>query len=395
MQRYKFAASLAGFIAASSTWAFAQTLPNVYEDDGEQPDEAVIEPEGNGPATTFTNQSGGEARFYGQLSPTFQSFNDGDTTTTGSVDNGNWNSRVGVMITQPLSDSTLRFRFETGLGLRSSAAVSQTFEPDWIDWQRTSLRWFEVAWDTNYGTISAGQGSTASDGTATQDVSNTFVAGAVDESDGFGAFLFRDGDGNLTDISVGSIFNSFDGVRLFRLRYDTPRFNGVMLSTSYGQNVLVSNNNTDFYDVAIRWAGDLGDFAVQAAAGYGWANNPDADNQQRMSGSVTAFHNPTGLNVSLSSGSQIDGPEYIYVKPGWQTDFFAAGRTAMSIDYYYGWDFVSDGARSQALGVSAVQSFDALSLDVHVGWRRFSYSDDLGGRYEDADGLLAGARWFF
>ena len=118
------------------------------------------------PAMTFTNQSGGVTTFYGQLNLTYQSYDDGEQTTDGIVDNGNWNTRLGFTVTQPVGSSTLRARFETGLGLRNSALVSQDFTPEWIDWQRTALRWFEVALDTPYGTVSAGQGSTASNGTA-------------------------------------------------------------------------------------------------------------------------------------------------------------------------------------------------------------------------------------
>ncbi len=386
---------LAVLLTTGATVASAQTVPETSYGNLDEPSAEVIEAEATQTATTFTNQTGGEAQFYGQFSPTFQSFNDSKDYTTGIVDNGNWNTRLGVRITQPFDGGTLRFRVESSLGLRSSAAVSQGFDPDWLNWQRTSLRWFEAALDTDYGTISVGQGSSATDGTATLDVSETFVAGSVDESDGFGSFRLRDGNGRLTGIAIGDIFDSFDGARLMRVRYDTPRLNGFMVSTSYGQNVLVSGIDTDFYDVALRWSGDLGDVAVEAAAGYGWANDPNGENLRRVSGSVTAFHDPTGLNLSVSSGSQIDGPAYVYVKPGWKTQVFAAGDTAMSVDYYYGTDFLTSGATSEAVGISAVQSFDAYSIDVHAGWRRFMYSDDLPGSYEDADGLLVGARWYF
>ncbi|MBK5927533.1 hypothetical protein [Rhodobaculum claviforme] len=150
--------------------------------------EEVIESKAYTPRMTFTNASGGEVVFYGQFNPAFQSFDDGVGTTSGLVDNGNWNSRLG-------------FRFETGLGLRSSARISQEARrPDWINWQRTSLRWVEVAWDTRHGSLSAGQGSTASDGTASLDDSFTFHAGAAVSSDGFSSFRFRDSTGALTDI---------------------------------------------------------------------------------------------------------------------------------------------------------------------------------------------------
>jgi hypothetical protein len=354
-----------------------------------------IESEAYGSATTFTNQSGGEVNFYGQLNLAYQSFNDGDETTSGIVDNGNWNTRLGFTITQPLENSTIRYRFETGLGLRNSAAISQEFEPDWIDWQRTSLRWFEAAFDTEYGTLSLGQGSTASDGTAGLDDSFTFHAGATDSSDGFGSFRFRDGNGDLTDVTVGQVNNSFDGARRFRIRYDTPVYEGVMLSTSYGQNILTSGDDTDYYDVAIRWTGDLGDFSVRSAVGYQWLDDPKGENTRRLAGSVSVVHAPTGLNFAFSAGEQIDGANYIWTRLGWQTNYFAMGRTNLSVDYYNGNDFLSDGAKTENYGIYAVQTIDAASVDVYAGWRRFTYSDQLGGSYQDAEGILVGARFFF
>jgi hypothetical protein len=354
-----------------------------------------IEGEAYQSATTFTNQSGGEVNFYGQLNLAYQSFDDGEETTSGIVDNGNWNTRLGFTITQPLDSSTVRYRFETGLGLRNSAMISQEFEPDWIDWQRTSLRWFEVAFDTEYGTLSLGQGSTASDGTAGLDDSFTFHAGATDSSDGFGSFRFRDGNGDLTDVTVGQVNNSFDGARRFRIRYDTPVYEGVMFSTSYGQNILTSGDDTDYYDVALRWTGDVGDFAVRSAVGYQWLDDPNGENTRRLAGSVSVVHAPTGLNFAFSAGEQIDGANYIWTRLGWQTEYFAMGRTSLSVDYYKGNDFLSDGAKTENYGIYAVQTIDAASADIYAGWRRFTYSDQLGGSYQDAEGILVGARFFF
>ncbi|MBK5928616.1 porin [Rhodobaculum claviforme] len=385
---------LACALALGAAGASAQSIGG--QPDHEIESSAIVEPQVHAPRLTFTNTSGGEVTFYGQFNPAFQSFDDGVSTTSGLVDNGNWNSRLGFRITQPLNETTLRLRFETGLGLRSSAAISQEARrPDWVDWQRTSLRWFEAALDTRYGTVSVGQGSTASDGAAGLDDSFTFHAGAADSSDGFSSFRFRDEAGALTDITVGAVNETFDGARRFRIRYDTPSIGGVVLSTSYGRNVLVGSDKRHFYDVALRWSGDLGDFAVQTAASYGLDDDPRGDNQRRAAGSMTVFHIPTGLNLTLSASSRMNGPEHQYVRAGWRRDFFDVGTTSLSVDYYRGRNFVSDGARTENYGLYAVQSFDAVSLDAYIGWRRFTYSDRSGVSYRNADGVLIGARWFF
>jgi hypothetical protein len=368
----------------------AQTLLDA-DDAGE---ETITLPEDDVPFV-FRSASGAEVTFYGQFNPTWQSFDDGEETTGGVVDNGNWNSRVGFRIVQPLDNVTLRWRFETGLGLRNSGLVSQTEEPQWIDWQRTSLRWFEVAGDADWGTLSLGQGSTAADGAAGLDSSFTFVVSPTDATDGFGSWRFRDADGNLTGVTVGAVNSSFNVARLFRARYDTPEVSGFVLSTSYGINVLNENDDADYADVAARWSGQVGAVSVQTALGYGWTFNEGADDQERVLGSMTAYHDPTGLNLTVAAGSRIDGPQYGYIKGGWRADFIPQGKTSLFVDYYRGTDFLSDGSETETWGLGGVQSFDDLSLDVYAAVQRFAYSDRSGVRYQDATGLLMGARWFF
>jgi hypothetical protein len=294
-----------------------------------------------------------------------------------------------------MGENTLRWRFETGLTIRNSSLVSQTQTPDWGDWERTLLRWFEVAIDTDYGTVSLGQGATAANGTAGLDDSFTFIAGAADSTDGFASFRFRDSAGDLTNVSVGQVNSSLDPSRRFRLRYDTPVFSGVMLSASYGQNVLVTADENDYYEVAARWTGDLGELAVRSAVGYLWIDDPNGDKTERLSGSFSLVHERTGLNFALSAGTEDQGPNYYWARAGWQTDDWGPGTTSLSIDYYNGSDFLSDGAKTENWGLYAVQDIDALSMNLYAGWRQFTYSDQSGTDYQDASGVLVGARWSF
>jgi hypothetical protein len=387
--------SLACLVVLGASAANAQDLTYGDFDYDAVIEELPIVSETIGPRLTFTNPGGGVVTFYGQLNLAYQSFDDGRETTSNIVDNGNWNSRLGFTISQPLGDNTLRWRFESGLTLRNSARVDQTQTPDWDEWERTLLRWFEVAIDTDYGTVSVGQGATAANGTAGLDDSFTFIAGAADSTDGFASFRFRDGAGDLTNVSVGQVNSSLDPSRRFRLRYDTPVFNGVMLSASYGQNVLVTADENDYYEVAARWTGDLGEVAVRSAIGYLWIDDPNGDTTERLSGSFALVHERTGLNFALSAGTEDGGPSYYWVRAGWQTDAWAAGTTSLSIDYYDGSDFLSDGAKTENWGLYAVQDIDALSLNIYAGWRQFTYNDRSATNYQDASGILFGARWYF
>jgi hypothetical protein len=168
-----------------------------------------------------------------------------------------------------------------------------------------------------------------------------------------------------------------------------------MLSTSYGMNILVEEDNTDYYDVAARWTGELGDFAVRAAIGYQWLDNPDGKDTERLAGSGTIVHTPTGLNLAVSAGQQIDGASYVWGRAGWRNDVFSLGATSLSVDYYNGWDFLTDGAETVNYGVYGVQTIDALSIDIYGGVRKFTYDDDQGVNYQDAYGVLTGVRFFF
>lgn len=394
MRKRLLNASISGLLAMGATAAGAQGIGETDFDYDDLVESLPIESEVYGPATTFTNPNGGEVNFYGQLNLTFQSFDDGEETTSDIVDNGNWNSRLGFTITQPVGENTLRLRFESGLTLRNSSLVSQDRTPAWDEWERTLLRWFEVALDTNYGTISLGQGATASNGTAGLDDSFTFIAGATDSSDGFASFRFRDDAGDLTDVSIGQVNSALDSSRRFRLRYDTPIYNGFMVSASYGQNVLVSADDNDYYDLAIRWTGEVGDVSIRSAFGYQGIDNPDGGLTERLAGSFALVHEPTRLNFALSAGNEFDGPNYYWVRAGWQTDGLAVGTTSLSIDYYDGSDFLTDGSKTRNYGLYAVQDFDDLSLNLYAGWRRFSYSDRTGVSYEEADGVLIGARLY-
>jgi hypothetical protein len=390
-----FCCSLASLLAVGAPATQAQETPVFGSDYDALVEELPVESEVLGPRLTFTNARGGVATFYGQVNLTYQSLDDGQETTSNIVDNGNWNSRLGFTISQPINENTLRWRFETGLTLRNSALVSQNETPDWGDWQRTLLRWFEVAYDSNIGTFSLGQGATAANGTAGLDDSFTFIAGATDSSDGFASFRFRNDAGDLTNVTVGQVNSALDASRRFRLRYDTPVFSGVMLSASYGQNVLVTADENDYYEVAVRWTGDLGELAVRSALGYQWIDNPNGNLTRRLAGSFTLVHEPTGLNFALSAGNQYNGPSYYWMRAGWQTDGLSVGTTSLSIDYYNGTDFLSDGSKTENWGIYAVQDIDSLSLNLYAGWRTFTYSDTLGSGYQDATGVLAGVRWSF
>ena len=175
-------------VAVSATSGWSQAVLDI-DDVGE---ETITLPEDDVPFV-FRSATGSEVTFYGQFNPTWQSFDDGEETNGGVVDNGNWNTRVGFRIVQPMDSVTLRWRFETGLGLRNSAArvadggaamdrLAAHLAALVRGGDRCRLRHLSPS-------ARAARRRTARRGSTS---SFTFVVSPTDASDGFGSWQFRD-----------------------------------------------------------------------------------------------------------------------------------------------------------------------------------------------------------
>ena len=164
---------------------------------------------------TFSTPSGRSTlTWYGQFNPAIVSFDDGGSTKTTFTDNASSNSRIGFDMDIDYPDQgTLRLKFETALGFRQSSGISQTSTPPEWRYGRANLRKLEAIWTADYGVISVGQGSMASDGTAGSDLSGSGLTNTVAVSDPAGGFFFRQSDGTLSDIAISDVFSDLDGAR--------------------------------------------------------------------------------------------------------------------------------------------------------------------------------------
>ncbi|WP_161555922.1 porin family protein [Mangrovicoccus ximenensis] len=361
-------------------------------------------------AQTFTSEGGSTVTFYGQIDPTLQSVDDGDDTDTDTklVDNAASNSRLGFRIDIPTQESDkITLWFETALGFAQSGALTQDGDFDGIDWTRRSLRHVEAIYDSKrFGTFSAGQGSMATDGIAETDFSGTGLAGHAAMGDLAGSYRFRDKDGTLSDVSIGQVFNDFDGARRMRVRYDTPDLLAaenakLTLAAAYGQEVLQDDNHNDYYDASIRYT--VENDALQFSAGLGYAAvEDDNDVSETAMTSASIWHKASGLTASVSYGGGLDNDNdatFAYGKLGYRTtSFFRKGYTAFSIDYGHGEDFVVDGDESDAIGVQATRDFGGIgpneqyNLAAYVGYRTHAYDAHDGSDYHDLQAFTAGLR---
>lgn len=351
---------------------------------------------------TYTNDNGGTVKWYGQVNPTLQYYDDGAEDFTRLLDNSASNSRLGLTITQPFGENTLKFNFETALSLRASDGVNQNDQGDITDWQRTDIRKVDLSYETaRYGTFSIGQGSMAADGVTGIDLSGTGLGASVAVADSAGGYFFRDTTGALTGIEIADAFATFDGSRRGRIRYDSPSYNGFTVSTSYGEDILTEDADTTQYDLALNYANDsLGDFVFEGGLAVNWTERGGSADRQDIIASAGALHKPTGLSVAVATGSRdtegtnVDG-SYGYIKLGYTTDVIAAGSTSVSLDYYDGSDMITAGDSAESIGIAAVQKFDDYNLEAYVAYRQYSYDDSSATSYQDGDAVLLGARWKF
>lgn len=336
----------------------------------------------------------GKFDFYGQLSPSVLSFDDGADTYTDLADNANSNSRAGITYDLETGAGLMKFRFETALGFAQSSAYSQTSDPDWWTWDESKIRKLEVSFKNEFGTFWAGQGSMATDGAAEADLSGTDVIGYSSYSDVAGGYDFALGGGGLSGVSVSDVFKNLDGGRRLRVRYDTPTWSGFSLAAAYGQEAF-SGPYTTYYDVALRYAGTQGDIKLSAALGYGWSRPPGGSTSGQLMGSVSALHEPTGVNLTVAAGDAESGGSYGYLKLGWIGDLVRFGPTAFAVEYYGSDGFGANNGTGSSWGLMAVQTFEKISLDVYAGYRAYDYDDDTATDFADASSFMAGARWKF
>lgn len=330
--------------------------------------------------------------FYGQLNLGVISVDNGASSNTTFTDNDNSNSRIGVIYKQGLSNGgEFRLHFESALGFTGSGSINGADDGFEIEYRRAELRKFEAIYETaNIGTFSFGQGGTATDGTAEADFSGTSVIAYSGITDLAGNQEFQLTGGGGSGVSVGNAFSSFDGARRFRVRYDTPTYNGFALALSAGEEVLSSGNDDEFYDIALVYNQDYGDIKVAARGGL---SIRDSD-EELLLGSLAVLHEPTGLNIAAATGRQQEGDDsYYYVKAGVKQDWFAIGETRLSVDYYSGENFVVTGSDSTTVGLAIVQKVDRFNLEVYATYRTYEF--DGGAAVFDQDVTFVGARWKF
>jgi hypothetical protein len=293
---------------------------------------------------------------------------------------------------------------------------------------RDSTVWMRHA---QLGMIKIGHGSTATDNLVLIDLGGMSSAGTPDTALYVGGFILRGTNGNLGTTSQNwqnaiRGHESWDTNRRDHIMYETPTFAGFSVQTAFAED--------NYWDVALRYAGEFAGFRLAFGIGYqedtkfnapvqfGAPSGASADlcttncdiKSTEVKGSGSILHVPTGLFVTVAAGHrELEGTgsfvnphdlDMWYLAGGVRKNFFGFGDTVLFGEYQE-----SKGALSQATFLSSAianpgdskvtnwglginQYVDAAAMEVFVTYKHFELDAQNYIPISDLDVVVAGMR---
>jgi len=269
-------------------------------------------------------------------------------------------------------------------------------------WFLDSKRW---------GRLALGQTSRVSDTAPESDLSEAALAAYAGVQDLGGAFFLRLKSGALSGITLGDVYNHFNGDTANVVRYDTPEIAGFVLAASYGED--------DVWDVGTRYEGSFNGIKLVGAIAYtqstdenGLDGSGDVANKTLV-GSFAVLHEPSGLNALIAAGNRsyddpvvdLDGvlrtpkdSSYVYTKLGWIAKLNGLGPTAFYGEYGRFRDYITAtdtftladagviapapgeriaGNIAEVWGFGVVQHIEAAEMQIYLGYRHHDFSFDV------------------
>ncbi len=366
---------------------------------------------------------------YGHVNRALLYWDDGTADDVYSVENDSSPTRLGVKGSgKALPGLTMGYQIELGLERSASDRVSNVGERGGDDGDRnaeTDLRLLHVYMKGGWGKVTLGHTSQPSAGITEVDLSGTKVvatARGIRWNNNFETVINNATTGTTWG-NQSAIRGHMGGSRFDIIRYDTPKIAGFVASVAWGED--------DLFDVALRWAGALGDFKAAAGISYraqngnqnatdGYTNNTSGGTSTEaqgnggvgtkiVAGSLGVLHSPTGLNVHFAAGqTQHDTNDptgattwndttFWYIKAGIKQNFFGIGPTALYGEYQQTNDAASGTAATAAngdihlggagnyvadeqlsyWGLGVVQHLPGAAAEIYLGYRSYSTSETM------------------
>jgi hypothetical protein len=278
----------------------------------------------------------------------------------------------------------------------------------------------------DFGKVSVGRQAHAAKSAAMfTDLSGTQIIDNYTFLAGFPQFRLRTAGGALSPLTWGQLGFCYtqgsplggdcNGIVMNGVRYDTPTFAGFSASASWGED--------DFWEIGLRYAGQIAGFKLAFGAGYTESTSEMTsafvDVQTGKDSSFFqiggyAQHLATGLFVHgaygnednhetvLASGFVEPNSEHYYVKAGIRQKWLPLGATVAYGDYAIYLDqlgpaALAAGATSSELerfGGGIAQEIDAAAMTLYLKYQHYQADVDGLAELEDADfvsfgGLIA------
>ena len=231
------------------------------------------------------------------------------------------------------------------------------------------------------GNLTIGSGNKAANG-----VMNTNTHGVYAALPSGAAFLnsgavFKDSETGAGDTgpSLGAAFGDFDFTsRGSRLRYDSPNYNGFVVSASHDDETAV--------EFALRYSGRFAGSRVRASAGYSDSLTSNADNAQ-IYGGLMSFTHSSGFGATggcqYENEDQNDDTNTNHEDPfGCTTQVHLArkfndlGLTTMVFEWEHQTNLAANGDTANSYGFTVQQNIDAASVQVFAKYATFDLERD-------------------
>jgi len=338
-------------------------------------------------------------------------------------DGGNYGSRFRFVGTAKINaDWTAGFLYEFGIRNNDLAAMNQLNGGDDLGFPgdagallRDTTVWME---HKTLGRVKIGHGSTATDNLVLIDLSMCGGACTPDVGLYNGGFLLRASNGSFGGVTGNPTWaatirghESWDTSRRNHIMYQSPTLHGFTLQAAVAED--------NYWDIALRYAGEFGGFRVAGGIGYQADTefnrplqtidglfsvlcNQNCDlKSTEWKGAISVMHVASGLFTTFSAGRrELEGSrtpaagtayvgpdlEYWHVISGISQNFFGIGRTTLFSEYGESsgglaqssfiansavHDFVSDNTVTY-WGLGVTQNIDAAAMEVFVAYKNYS-----------------------
>jgi hypothetical protein len=297
---------------------------------------------------------------------------------------------------------------------------------------REAMAWVE---HSRLGRVSLGHGSSAANNVILVDLSGKGMGASNDVRLMNSGFRIRRADGTFAG-GTRTWGNFFQGgqdwlnERVEHIQYRTPTVAGFTLGASFGED--------NYWDAALRYAGEFNGIRIAGAIGYSVRSEYNADIQQiyttnaagnqvlryagqpgtyecdfnctksveQLAGSLSIRHMPTGLFFTGAAGSRDNNhfqtidttagsinstrsfdSSFYYLSGGIARNFFGIGDTVLfgeysqwkDLGYEYnagGSDSTTSGSKLEHWGVGIVQHVDAAAMEFWLTYKNYSLTAD-------------------